>query len=253
MNRYRIIPVLLNSTSGLVKTTRFKNPKYVGDPINAIKIFNEKEVDELIILDIDSTKNKTEPNIDFIKKIATECFMPLCYGGGITKLEQIESILFNGVEKVSLNTSAYYNPKLIKEAANKFGNQSIVVSIDVKKNWMNKPLVFTAKGTKNTRLNPVEYAKEMESNGAGELLINSIDKDGTYTGYDLELIEKISQSVTIPIISCGGAKSITDFSQAINSGASAVAAGSMFVFFGDLKSVLINYPTTEELNYLYSK
>ena len=243
--------MLLYSSSGLVKTIRFKNPKYIGDPINAIKIFNDKEVDELILIDIDAYKNKKEPNIDFIKKMATECFMPLCYGGGISKLDEIEKILYNGVEKISLNSIAHHNPNVIKEAANKFGSQSIVVSMDVKKNWLNKEYVYTDKGTNNTKLNPIEFAKKMEDHGAGELFVNSIDRDGTYSGYNIELIEKISKSVTIPVIACGGAKSITDFRLAINAGASAVAAGSMFVFFGELKSVLINYPTTEELNSLY--
>lgn len=253
MERFRIIPILLYSSNGLVKTVRFKSPKYIGDPINAIKIFNDKEVDEIILIDIDANKNKKGPNIEFIKSFATECFMPVCYGGGISKLDEIEKILYCGVEKVSLNSIAHSRPNIIKEAANKYGSQSIVISIDIKKNWLNKKRVYINNGNYNTKLNPVEFAKKMEDYGAGELLVNSIDRDGTYSGYDIELLEEISTSVKIPIIACGGAKSITDFRLAINCGASAVAAGSMFVFFGDLKSVLINYPTPEELNSLYNK
>ena len=253
MGRFRIIPVLLYSNDGLVKTTRFKNPKYIGDPINALKIFNDKEVDELIFLDINASKEKRMPNLDLIKELATECFMPFCYGGGISSIEEIQQILYNGAEKVSINTASYTNPDLIKQAANKFGSQSIVVSIDVKKNWLNNQYVYINNGTTNTKLSPIEFAKKMQDYGAGELMLNSIDRDGTYTGYDINLIKEVSESVDIPIIACGGAANISDFKNAINSGASAVAAGSMFVFYGELKSVLINFPSPEDLNTLYTQ
>jgi cyclase len=243
--------VLLNSNNGLVKTVKFNHPKYIGDPINAIKIFNDKEVDELIFLDINATRLNQKPNFSLIKEIATECFMPICYGGGITSLEEIHKILYSGIEKVSINTAAYSNPNLIKQAANQFGNQSIVVSIDVKKNWRGKQYVYINNGTKNTNETSIEFAQKMEDLGAGELLINSIDKDGTYSGYDLDLIQAISEKVTIPIIACGGASAITDFKKAVEKGASAVAAGSMFVYYGELKSVLINYPSEYELDKLY--
>lgn len=235
----------------MVKTVKFSQPRYIGDPINAIKIFNDKEVDELMFIDINASKQNQPPNFNLIKKIATECFMPVCYGGGITNIEEIHQILQSGIEKISINTSAFLNPDLIKQAANQFGNQSIVVSIDVKKNWLGKQCVYINNGTKNIHHNPIEYAKKMEDLGAGELLINSIDKDGTYTGYDLDLIESVSKKISIPIIACGGASSIEDFRAAVERGASATAAGSMFVYYGELKSVLINYPSQAELNKLY--
>ncbi len=247
MGRVRVIPVLLLKDNGLVKTMRFKNEVYIGDPINAVKIFNEKEVDELIILDISATSGKKKPNIDMISNIASECFMSLCYGGGITTLDEIKKLLFTGIEKVSLNSSAAKKSTLITEAATLFGSQSIVVSIDVKKNIFGQYSVFTNGGTVNLKRNPAQFAKEMQEKGAGEIFLTSIDKEGTGEGYDLELIQKVSSVLTIPLIACGGAGNIIDFSEAVQSGASAVAAGSMFVFQGKLKGVLINFPSQESL------
>lgn len=247
----RIIPVLLLKNGGLVKTQNFKNPKYVGDAINAVKIFNEKEVDELIFLDITASKEKRKPDLKLLNNIATECFMPLCYGGGIKTLEDIKSIINCGVEKVSLNSIAVENPSFIKKAADKFGSSTIVVSIDVKKNFWGRKSIYTYSGTQSTGLDPVKFALEMQQQGAGELLINSIDNDGMMNGYDLDLIKKISKEVDIPVIACGGAGNLQHFKQAEIAGASAMAAGSMFVFHGEHRAVLINYPSQKELQQLF--
>lgn len=247
MKRIRIIPLLLFEKGGLVKTKAFKSPTYVGDPINAIKIFNEKEVDELIFIDIEATREQSIPNYALITEIATECFMPLCYGGGINSLEQIKEILRLGVEKVCLGTIAFTQQELVTQAANKFGNQSIVVSVDVRTNKAGQKTVFISNGKINTELTPVDYAQKMERLGAGELLVQSIDQDGMQNGYDLELIESISNSVSIPVIACGGAKNLKDIQKAIESGASAAAAGSMFVFYGRYNAVLINAPLQSEI------
>lgn len=248
MDQVRVIPVLLLKNAGLYKSIKFKDHKYVGDPINAIKIFNEKEVDELIFLDILASVNEKEPNYQMLSDIASECFMPLCYGGGIQSVSQIEKILFTGVEKVSLNTSAHLKPSLIKEAAKQFGSSTIVVSMDVKSVFLSGKKVFIKSGTVNTKKDPVEYARQMEDLGAGELLVNSIDADGTMGGYDNDLIKIISSAVTIPVIACGGAGSIAHMKRAVHhSGASAVAAGSFFVFQGKHRAVLITYPSKKEL------
>ena len=248
----RIIPILLLRNKGLVKTVKFKDPKYVGDPINAVRIFNEKEVDELVFLDITATGEKRKPNFEYIEKIASECFMPLCYGGGIVSLDDIRTVVNLGVEKVSLNSSAYLNPILIKEAANEFGSSTIVVSIDVKRKWGGKYVVALNNGKVLTRKDPIEYVKLMEDMNAGEILLNSVDNDGIMNGYDLDLIRNVTNTVKIPVVACGGARILTDFKSAINAGASAVAAGSMFVFQGKLRAVLISYPSQKELKSLFS-
>lgn len=253
MRRIRVIPTLLSKDGGLVKTIQFKNAKYVGDPINAIKIFNDKEVDELIFLDISATVNNNKPSLKIISEIASECFMPICYGGGISSTDDIKEILNAGVEKVAINTSAIENPSLINDAARLFGSQSIVVSMDVKKNWIGKQHLYKSGGGKNSKLDPVKFAAEIEDRGAGEIFLNSIDRDGTYLGYDLDLIKRVSEAVNIPVIACGGAAKVDDFVDAVKNGASAVAAGSMFVFHGKHQAVLINFPSNEELkSELYS-
>lgn len=247
MIRTRAIPCLLLRNRGLVKTVRFKNPTYLGDPINIVRIFNDKEVDELIFLDITATVENREPPFKLISEIASECFMPLCYGGGVRSLEDIKEILSLGVEKVSINSYAVENPSFIRAAADLFGSQSIVVSIDVKKSFFGKYEVFTQSGQKATGLDPVRFAVEMEQMGAGELLLNSIDRDGTMQGYDIELIKRVAESVNIPLIACGGARTVNDLADAVKKGgASAVAAGSMFVFYGPHRAVLINFPTSRE-------
>ena len=253
MLRRRVIPCLLLKNQGLVKTIKFKNPTYVGDPINAIKIFNEKEVDELIFLDIEATKERRGPLFECISEIASECFMPFCYGGGIKSLEDIRTVLSIGAEKVAINTQAILNSSLIKKAAKEFGSQSIVVSIDVKKDIFKKQQLFIHAKGKTMKYDPVEFAVQAEEMGAGELLVNSVNRDGTMQGYDTNLLEKITSAVEIPVIACGGAGTVEDLSEAIETGgASAVAAGSMFVFYGKQRAVLINYPAHQEMQKVFS-
>jgi len=239
----RIIPVLLLKNSGLVKTQKFKDPKYLGDPMNAIKIFNEKEVDEMIFLDILASKEGRNPDLNRIQNIASECFMPLCYGGGVSDVGLAREILKIGVEKISLNTSAVYNPKFITECADMFGSSSVVVSIDVKTNVWGKQLVYIKGGTEKTKYTPIELALEAERRGAGEILLNSIDRDGMMNGYDVELFTKVSDSVNLPVIGCGGAGNDGHFLDVLKTtNVRALAAGSYFVFKGKHKAVLISYP-----------
>lgn len=248
----RVIPVLLLKNNGLVKTVQFKDPKYVGDPLNAVKIFNEKEVDELIFLDILATPEDKKPPLEFLKQVAEECFMPLSYGGGIRTVEEIRDILKVGVEKVVINTQAVEQPDFVKKAVERYGSSTICVSIDVKKNFWGKYEIHTRAGKHNTKLDPVKFAQEMDVAGAGELMINSIDRDGTMKGYDAELIKKITSVVSMPVIACGGAATIDDLSTAINdAGAAAVAAGSMFVFHGKHRAVLISYPEQADLKRIF--
>ena len=247
MKRIRVIPTLLIKNGGLVKSIKFKNHKYVGDPINAVKIFNEKEVDEIVILDISVTAEKREPDFKRIAELTSEAFMPLAYGGGITKLDEIKKLINTGVEKVIINSAAFVNKKLIEDAAKYVGSQSIVVSIDVKRNIWGKYKVYAGNGSKNTNLDPISFAMAMEAAGAGEILLNSIDRDGTFGGYDEDLIKMVSSSISIPLVAVGGASSVDDFKKAIHAGASAVAAGSMFVFQRPHRAVLISYPSQEEL------
>lgn len=250
----RVIPVLLLRNAGLVKTQKFKDPKYVGDPINAVKIFNEKEVDELVFLDITASPEGKKPPLELLKDICSECFMPLCYGGGITHIDEIYAIIQAGVEKVALNTITHERPALITEASEAFGASSVVVSIDVKKNLFGKMQVWTKGGKVNTKKDPVAWAKEVESLGAGEILINSIDRDGMMTGYDLDTIRKVAGAVDIPVIACGGAGSVEDLGKPIlEAEASAVAAGSLFVFKGKHRAVLISYPEQQKLKELFRK
>jgi cyclase len=248
MMRPRVIPCLLLQDRGLVKTVRFKNPKYLGDPINIVRIFNDKEVDELVFLDIQATTEKRPPAFDLLKNITSECFMPLGYGGGIRSMDDVRQLLSIGIEKIILNTSAVENPALIRSAAYYAGSSSVVISIDVKKNMLGKYEVHTRCGKKGTGLDPVGHAVEVERMGAGEILINSIDRDGLMEGYDLELIRQVSKAVGIPVVACGGAGNIGHLRDAIKlGGASAAAAGSMFVFQGPLRAVLISYPSPHEL------
>lgn len=249
MRRVRVIPALLMENRGLVKTIGFNERKYVGDPINTVKILNDKEVDEVVLLDIGASKRSTGPDIDLISEIASECFMPLAYGGGITELSQVKQILNAGVEKIIFNTSFFKNPNLIQEAANIYGSQSVVVSIDVKKrSLIGGYQVKICGGKKKLKLSPVEAAVSAVDNGAGEILITSMDNDGLMAGYDLRLVKSVSQAVPVPVIACGGAGSMDDFISAIDEGkASAVAAGSMFVFKGPHRAVLVNYPTQDVL------
>ncbi|BCZ49024.1 putative imidazole glycerol phosphate synthase subunit hisF2 [Clostridium gelidum] len=248
MYRSRVIPCLLLKDEGLYKTIKFKKPRYLGDPINTLKLFNDKEADEIVVLDISSSINGKGPNFDYIKRLTRECFMPMCYGGGVTTIEQVEALYKLGVEKVAFNTSLFTNPKLITDVAKNFGSQSVVASIDVKKSLFGSYSVYVMSGTKDTKCNPVTYAKRAEELGAGEIFINSIDKDGMMNGYDYDLIENVSSAVNIPVVAIGGAGNLSDCVKAVNIGASAAGAGSLFVYYGVLKAVLINYPTQDELS-----
>lgn len=253
MLKTRVIPCLLFGDRGLVKTIQFANPTYVGDPINVVKIFNEKGVDELIFLDITATVEKRRPAFEFLSQIASECFMPLGYGGGIGSLQDMRELFRLGIEKVVVNSSAVENPSLVKEAAQLFGSQSVVVSIDAKKNQFGEYEVWTHGGRKRANLDPAEHAVSMEAMGAGEIFLNSIDKDGTMEGYDLELIQRVTQALNIPLIACGGASSVQDLGEAVQKGgAAAAAAGSLFVFQGPHRAVLISFPTEEELKQVFA-
>ena len=248
MYRARAIPCLLLRRGGLVKTVRFGQPTYLGDPINAVRIFNEREVDELVLLDIAATTEGREPPFAQLAELATECFMPLTYGGGVTTVEHMERLFALGIEKVCLNSAAIEDPTLVPRAAANFGSQSVVVSLDVKKTWMGDLRVMTRSGKRDTKLHPVEVAKRMEQAGAGELLLTSVDRDGTMSGYDLNMIRCVTEAVSIPVVACGGAGSLIDFGRAVNeAGAAAAAAGSLFVFHGRLRAVLISYPSQTAL------
>lgn len=248
MLRPRVIPCLLVKDGGLLKTVQFASPKYVGDPINAVKIFNEKEVDELIVLDIDATAESTEPDYVMIKNLAAECRMPLCYGGGVKTVEQAEKIVGMGVEKVAISSSAVEDQKLVAGIAEVVGSQSVVVVMDIKKNLIGREYeIKTHNGSKRTHRFPVEFAKEMENLGAGEIVVNSIDNDGVMKGYDLDLISEVRESVTLPVTALGGAGSLDDIRGLIDRfGIVGAAAGSLFVFKGIYRAVLINYPNRSE-------
>ena len=244
MLRPRVIPCLLVHERGLVKTVGFKSPKYVGDPINAVKIFNEKEADELIVLDIDATVNGAEPDYKMIANLAAECRMPLCYGGGVRSAAQAKKIIALGVEKVALSAAAIDAPNLITQIADEIGRQSVVVVLDVKKRMLSKEYdVFTHNGKKNTKRSVIEVATQVEALGVGEIVINSIDNDGQMKGYDLVLAKKMRDAVNIPITFLGGAGSLDDIGALIRTcGVVGASAGSLFVFKGVYKAVLINYP-----------
>jgi len=252
MLRPRIIPCLLVHQGGLVKTTRFLEPKYVGDPLNAVRIFNEKQVDELIVVDIDATVHRREPNYSLIASLASECRMPLCYGGGIKTVEQIDRIIGLGVEKVGLGSATADDPGLIERAALHVGSQSIVAVMDVKKDGLSgRYEVFTRNGTQRAGVNPVEMARMVEALGAGEILLNSVDRDGTMKGYDLALIDSVRDAVRLPMTVLGGAGSLQDMRDLVDRyGVIGAAAGSLFVFKGKYRAVLIQYPQPEEKDYL---
>jgi cyclase len=250
MLKNRIIPALLLQGGGLVKTQAFKNSKYVGDPTNAIKIFNEKEVDELIVIDINASKKNQNPNYEIIEMFASECFMPVCYGGGITNIDQAAKIFDLGIEKISIQSAALENFDLIEKIANRFGNQSVVISIDVIKNWLGKYKLYSSKNNKSLDKKWQDHLRAAVNAGAGEVLLTSVNNDGMQNGYDLTLINEATKEVNVPIIALGGAGKLAHFKDAIDAGASAVAAGSMFVFSGPHRAVLITYPQYGELQQL---
>jgi cyclase len=252
MLQKRIIPCLLLKEGLLVKTIQFNNPKHIGEPIYAIKIFNDYEVDELMIVDIMASRNPNLPRskipFDLISKISDESCMPITYGGGIHSVGDMRALFNAGIEKVCINTAAVKNPALVREASREFGSQSIVVALDVRKDSPGNYGIFTQGGTVPVHLDPVACAARMEEQGAGEILLNSIDRDGTMQGYDIDLIKAVASAVNIPLIALGGAGTPDDLSRALHEGhASAAAAGSMFVYFGRKKAVLINYLDTGEL------
>ncbi len=242
----RIIPCLLISDNGLVKTRKFKDKKYVGDPINAIRIFNEKNSDELIVLDIDATSKEIEIDLEKVKKFAAECRMPLCYGGGIKSVDQAKSIISLGVEKIAISSIAIENQDIIRDLANEIGSQSVVVVLDIKKNIFGKYIIHTHNGTKNTGIELDDIILKIQESGAGEIVINSIDNDGMMSGYDTKLAKKLKKIVSIPLTIIGGAGRYEDLKDLINScGIIGAAAGSLFVFKGVYRAVLINYPDKE--------
>tara|TARA_B110000014_G_scaffold262962_1_gene258293 strand:+ start:416 stop:1177 length:762 start_codon:yes stop_codon:yes gene_type:complete len=239
----RVIPVLLLVGNGVYKTKNFKNPQYIGDPINAVKIFNEKEVDEIIIIDILATSNNREINYDLINDIASEAFIPICYGGGIKNIKQITKLLKIGIEKVCINNAALNNIEFVNKAAKDFGSSTIVGSIDTKKNLFGKNFVYSNRGIKNTGIDALKFSKHLENNGVGELLITSIDKEGSFKGYEIDILKNISEQVNIPVIANGGAGRLDDMKKVlVEAKVSAVAAGSLFVYYGRHNAVLINYP-----------
>ena len=243
MLRPRIIPSLLVHDKGLVKTVKFKNPKYVGDPINAVKIFNEKEVDELAIFDIDATVLGREPDYGLIEKLANQSRMPICYGGGVKTVEQAQKIFGLGIEKIALSSSIINDPELIYEISERVGSQSVIVVMDIKKKLLGGYEIYTHNGKKSTGIDPVSFAIKAQEFGAGEIIINSIDQDGMMKGFDMNLISKIREVVNIPVTVLGGAGNINDIKKMIQKyGIIGVAAGSLFVFKGKYKAVLINYP-----------
>ncbi|HVT05050.1 MAG TPA: AglZ/HisF2 family acetamidino modification protein [Thermoanaerobaculia bacterium] len=245
----RVMPCLLLRNAALVKTVQFKNPSYVGDPINAIRIYNEKEVDELIFLDITATVEGKRPQLKLLADIASECFMPVAYGGGISRMDDVDAIFSIGIEKVSINSHAVAEPTFVTRVADKYGTQAVVVSIDVKRSIFGKYEVCTRGGRTATGRDPIAFALEMEKAGAGEIILTSIDRDGTGKGYDIDLLKRVASAVTIPVIASGGAGRIEDCGIAVREGgASAAALGSMAVYHGRNRAVLINFPTREELD-----
>jgi cyclase len=244
---WRYIPILLLKDGGLYKTRKFGKETYLGDPVNTIKIFNDKLVDELIFLDIAAARSRTAPNVAMLTEIAGECFMPLAYGGGLNSVEQVRDILAIGFEKVVVNTAAWTDPDLVPALARVFGSSTVVGSIDVKRNWIGREKVYIRGGSEAIPLGVVEWAQELERRGVGELIINSIDKDGEMTGYDMDLISRVADAVSVPVIAAGGARDKDDLKAAVqDAGASAAAAGAMFVFQGKHRAVLVSYPDAKE-------
>lgn len=252
MFRPRVIPLLLLRNRGLVKSIRFANYTYIGDPINAVKIFNDRRADELVLLDIMATKENRGIDLDFVRQVGDEANMPFAVGGGIQTIGQIKGCINAGAEKVVINSFAVKNPDFVKAASDEFGSSTIVVAIDVKKNFWGRQQVHTLGGSHATGLDPIEWAQQMEASGAGELLVTSIEHDGLMQGYNLPLLRKLSAAVSIPVVAAGGAGQLSDFKAAVGeSHASAVAAGSLFVYHGPRKAVLVNYPPQDELVNLF--
>lgn len=248
MYRARVIPCLLVRGNGLVKTRKFKDPVYVGDPVNAMRIFSDKEVDEIVVLDIDASREGREPNYELIEEMAGEAFMPLAYGGGIRSLDQVRRLIRSGIEKVVINSAAVESSDVIRAAADVFGSQAVIGAIDVRKSLFGGYRVVTKSATQEARVGLDEHVRNLVAAGIGEIFLNNVDRDGTMAGYDLPLIRGVAQKVNVPVVACGGAGSVEHLAQAVREGgASAVAAGSMFVFHGKHRAVLINYPQDMDL------
>lgn len=247
MLKHRVIPCLLLRDGGLVKTHRFGKAKYVGDPVNAIRIFNDKEVDELLVLDIDASRQRRGPNYELIEEFAAECFMPLAYGGGVGHVDEVKRLFSIGVEKVSIQTSALKDLSLVSEVADRYGRQAIVVSIDIKKNLLGHYKLYSAADGKTLDRDWRDFLRDAVAAGAGEILINCVDRDGTLSGMELPLIAAAAGACDVPLIACGGAGSLADIKAAVNAGASAVAAGAFFVYYGPHRAVLITYPDYDEM------
>lgn len=253
MNLVRVIPVLLLADEGLVKTTKFKDRRYIGDPINAVKIFNEKEADELCLLDINATKQGKQPNYKKIEEIVSEAFMPITYGGGVSSLEHFESLFNLGVEKVSVNSCLFDNPSVVCDAANLYGSQSIVASIDLKKDIFGKYRVVSHCGQKKQKKTFEEMIELLKDLDCGECIINSVNNDGCMKGYDLKALKYFCKNLRIPVVSMGGAGSLNHFKESIQAGSSAVGAGSFFIYQGKRKAILISYPSEKEIYELSAK
>jgi cyclase len=252
MKRARIIPVLLLQNNGLYKTVKFDKAKYIGDPINAVKIFNDKQCDEIILLDILASKQNKEINYKLIEEIASECFMPLAYGGGVSKIEHIEKLLKIGIEKIILNSILLSDPSFLETAVNYYGSSTIVASVDVKKNVFGKYLVYSHASKQIPSIPLLDFLKTIENRGAGELMINSVDLDGMMTGYDMKLAQTVSESLSIPSIICGGCSSFENIKHLfLTTHISAAAAGSFFIYHGPHKAVLINYPMPKQISEIH--
>jgi cyclase len=251
--KHRVIPALLLKDGGLVKTRQFKEPKYVGDPINAIRIFNDKEVDELMVLDIVASKRGQEPDYATLELIAGECFMPMCYGGGVESINQAARIFNLGVEKICIQSAALNDMAIISRIADRFGSQSVVISIDVKRSWMNRSMLYESRTNQTIGGEWLDLAQRAVLAGAGEVLLNAVERDGEMQGMDLELIRKASSRLSVPLVALGGVGCLQDIKDAIDAGASAVAAGAFFVFHGPHRAVIITYPRYHELEMLLSK
>jgi imidazole glycerol-phosphate synthase subunit HisF len=244
MYRARVIPCLLLRGHGLVKTRKFKDPVYVGDPVNAVRIFSDKEVDELVLLDIEASRLGREPDYELIAEIAGECFMPVAYGGGVRTLEQVRRLIRSGVEKVVINSAATESTQVITDAAQVFGSQAVVAAVDVKRSLLGAYKVMAKAASLETRLKLEEHVQALVRAGAGEIFLNSVDRDGMMAGYDLDLVRAVAAKTSVPLVVCGGAGHVEHLRQAVQeAGASAVCAGSMFVFHGKHRAVLINYPS----------
>lgn len=252
MLQNRVIPVLTIQNNLLVKTHKFSKPKYIGDPLNAVRIFNDKEVDEILLIDISASRENKSPNFELIENISSQCLMPLTYGGGIKTISDAKRIFSIGVEKISLQSAAFENPEIIYQLSEIFGQQSIILSIDIKRTFLNQLKIYNYLTGKKSSKDLMETIKEFIGLGVGEVLLNSVDKDGVLKGPDLELIELISEKIDIPLIALGGVSRLEDMRDLINAGASAVAAGSFFSFYGPHKAVLLTYPKPYEIENLFN-